>query len=81
MYDVGKSFLELVGGGVAAGSDAVVDGSKVGGALLKLMSMSGEEVFSGKQLSEVWNKEGSLCEIKRKCGLHTMHHVKRGVAC
>jgi len=39
-------FLELTGGGEAAGDDAVVDGGKVGWAFLKLASTGDEEIFS-----------------------------------
>jgi len=31
-------------------------------------------------LGEVGNKEGSLYDVKRKNGLHTVHHVEGGVA-
>ena len=31
-------------------------------------------------MGEVRNKEGSLYDVKRKNGLHTMHHVEGGVA-
>jgi hypothetical protein len=79
-YGVGEPFLKLAGRGMAAGSDAVVDGGEVSGVLLELAGMSGDEISGGKWFGEIWDKESSLHEIKRKCGLHTMHYVEGGIA-
>jgi hypothetical protein len=65
---------------MAAGGNAVMDGGKVGRALLELADMSGKEISGGKWLGKIWDEEGSLQEIKRKCGLHTVHHVEGGIA-
>jgi hypothetical protein len=80
MYGVGKVLLELVGRGVVASSNAVIDGSMINRVLLELAGMNGKEVSGGKWLGKIWYKEGSLREIKRKCGLHTVHHVEGGIA-
>jgi len=65
---------------MSTGEDVVMNGGKVGRALLELAGIDGEEFFSQEQLGEVGNEEGSLYNVKRKNGLHTMHHVEGGVA-
>jgi len=65
---------------MSTGKDVVMDGGKVGGALLELAGADSEEFFSQEWLGEVGNEEGSLYDVKRKNGLHTVHHVEGGVA-
>ena len=79
-YDICILLLELSDGGVAAGTDVFVDGGKVSGALLELAGTCGNEVFHRKWVGEVGDKEGGLRDVKWESGLHTMCHVKGGVA-
>ena len=70
-------FLELTGGGEAAGDDAVVDGGKVGWAFLKLASTGDEEIFSRKRLGEVGYEESCHREVEGENWLNPVHHVIR----
>ena len=68
MYGVCKLLLELVDGGMAAGKDAIVDGSKVGGAFLELANACSYEFFYQEWFGKVRDKEGGLCDVKWKVG-------------
>jgi len=74
-------FLELAGGGEAAGDDAIVDGGEVGWAFLKLASAGDEEIFSRKRLGEVGYEESCHREVKGENWLNPVHHVIRRKAC
>jgi len=76
VYGIHVLLLELVDRGMAAGADAIMDGGEVGGALLELAGVCGDEIFHRERVGEVRYKEGGLCDVKWKGGLHTVCHVK-----
>ena len=80
MYGVGIVLLKLADRGVAAGGDMVIDCSKISWAFLKLAGMGGKKALGQKLLGKIRNEEGSLHEVKRKEGFHTMCHEEGGVA-
>jgi len=80
VYGVCVLLLELANRGVVAGMDVIMDGGKVGGALLELAGMCGDEIFRRERVGEVRYEEGGLCDVKWKGGLHTVCHVKGGKA-
>ena len=79
-YGIRILLLELSDGGMVAGADVFMDGSKVGRMLLELAGACSDEVFHHERVGEVGNEEGGLYDVEWESGLHTMCHVKGGVA-